>query len=309
MPRVTVAVTVTLVSSRSIRASARAWSTVSSGSLVAYRSPRSRTAAQAAADLPAGRRAHQSVLPSGPGDTCTSRSLRFLCWAAATWSAAMRVATLRVDGGDPGGVHPDDPVDHDVFDGGAGGVVQAVAGGDDLAGVDGGQLPGHDLPEELGEAPGQGGGEADLAPGGPLPDPGGQGHLGGGHRVDEPDLVVDLDRAAVGQAQLVGAGVRDRDQLRPLDRVRHALQVAGDLEQLLGAHRRAVRGQLGTDRGRLGADRGDPVTELVAGHTPIIPEQVYESQSYPQRIALQDSSFRESPVSGQAVLKGGRRWG
>ena len=45
--------------------------------------------------MAAGRRAHQSVVPSGPGETCTSRSLRFLAVAAATWSAAMRVATLR----------------------------------------------------------------------------------------------------------------------------------------------------------------------------------------------------------------------
>ena len=88
-------VTVTLVSSRSMNASARAWSRVSAGSLPAYSSPRSRIAAQAAADLPAGRRAHQSVVPSGPGVTCTARSLRFLAVAAATWSAAILVATLR----------------------------------------------------------------------------------------------------------------------------------------------------------------------------------------------------------------------
>ena len=115
-------------------------------------------------------------------------------------------------------------------------VVEAVAGGDHLARVDGGQLTGEDFAEQSGEPAGQGFGQADLAPGGPLPEPGGQGDLGGGHRVDEPDLVVDLDRAPLGQPQLVGAGVRDRDQLRPLDRVRHPLQLTGDLEQLVRVH-------------------------------------------------------------------------
>ena len=93
MPRVTLAVTVTLVSTRSRNASALAWSTVRDGSLAAYSSPRDVTAAQAAADRPAGSCAHQFVVPSGPGETWTQRSPLFLAVAAATWSAAMRVAT------------------------------------------------------------------------------------------------------------------------------------------------------------------------------------------------------------------------
>ena len=78
-----------------MNASALAWSRVRLGSFLVYRSARSRIAAQAAAERPAGRRAHQSVVPSGPGVTCTARSFLFLAVAAATWSAAMRVATLR----------------------------------------------------------------------------------------------------------------------------------------------------------------------------------------------------------------------
>jgi len=65
----------------------------------------------------------------------------------------------------------------------------------------------------------------------------------------------------------VAAGVRDRDQLRALDRVRHALQLTGDLEQLLRVHPAPLRGQLLTDRGGLGAQRGDPVPELAGRHT------------------------------------------
>ncbi len=165
------------------------------------------------------------------------------------------------------------------------------------------------LAEELGEPSGQGGGEADLAPGGPLPDPGGQGHLGGGHRVDEPDLVVHLDRAAVGQAQLVGAGVRDRDQLRPLDRVRDPLQVAGDLEQLLGsidAPCAASSAPTAAASARIAAMRS---RSWLAGHTLIIPEHAYESQSCPQSMSLQGRSFRDQRASGRAAIKGGRNGG
>ena len=90
-----------------------------------------------------------------------------------------------------------------------------------------------------------------------------------------------LHRAALGQPGLVRPGVRDRDQLRPLQRVGHALQLTGDLEQLLRAHRATPRGQLRTDRGGLGAQarRSGPG----AGWSTylIILEHTYESKGYP----------------------------
>ncbi len=219
MPRVTWVVTCTLVSSRSIRASARAWSRVRSGSLRAYWSPRSRMAAQAAAERAAGRRAHQSVLPSGPGETCTRRSLRLVVWAAATWSAAMRVATRRATvviraGSIP--VRRGSSTASTAAQAGSSRPSQAVM---TLPALTGGQVAGEHQGQQPREAGGQLCGEADLAGGGPLPDPGGQGHLRGRHRVDEPDVVLHVDRAALGQPDLQRGGVRDRDQLRPFCRV------------------------------------------------------------------------------------------
>ncbi len=76
-----------------------------------------------------------------------------------------------------------------------------------------------------------------------------------------------VDRAPLGQPQLMAPGVRDRDQLRALDRVGHSLQLTGDLEQLLRVEYRAQCGELLTDRGGLGPQHRDAVSELAGRHT------------------------------------------
>ncbi len=190
------------------------------------------------------------------------------------------------DGGDPGWVHPHEPVGQHGLDRGARLLVEPVADADDLVGVDAGQLTGHHLGEQPREPRGQRSGQADLAPGGPLADPRCQRHLGRGHLVDEPELVVHLDRPALGEPGLVRAGVRDGHQLCPLDGVGRALQLAGDLEQLVGAHLRRLRGeaQHRTRRPR----HARPWRRLGAGCWTyfIILEHTYESKSYAHPIPL-----------------------
>ena len=158
------------------------------------------------------------MVPSGPGVTCTARSLLFLAVAAATWSAAMRVATLRATVVIRAGSIPTTRSTRTSSTAAHACVVEAVAGGDHLAGVDGGQLAGEDFAQQFGEPPGQGFGQADLAPGGPLAEPGGQGDLAGGHRVDEPDLVVDLDRARSVSRSSWDRRARSRPAARPRPR-------------------------------------------------------------------------------------------
>ena len=109
---------------------------------------------------------------------------------------------------------------------------------------------------------------------------------------------------ALGQPGLVRAGVRDRDQLRPLDRVGRTLQLAGDLEQLVGLHLRRRRGQLGTDGGRLGAQRGDAGSELAGWTYLIILEHTYDIQSCPQpnSAAAQQFSGHECALQGRSEI-------
>jgi hypothetical protein len=88
MPRVTFAVTFTLRSSRSVNASARAWSADSDSSLAAYSWPNRVIADHATADVAAGTNADHHVAPSGPGRVSTNRSRAVRRCAARSCSPA-----------------------------------------------------------------------------------------------------------------------------------------------------------------------------------------------------------------------------
>ena len=101
----------------------------------------------------------------------------FLAVAAATWSAAMRVATLRATVVIRAGSIPTTRSTMTAST-----AAQAVSSSPSQAAVTLAALtvaswPVRTLPSRRGKRPARFGGQADLAPGGPLPDPGGQGHL------------------------------------------------------------------------------------------------------------------------------------
>ena len=94
--------------------------------------------------------------------------------------------------------------------------VEAVAGGDHLAGVDGGQLAGDDLARAgRGKRPARFAARPTLRPAAHCPTPVARDTSVEVIASMNPSSWWTCDRAAFGQPGLVRPGVRDRDQLAP----------------------------------------------------------------------------------------------
>ena len=76
-----------------------------------------------------------------------------------------------------------------------------------------------------------------------------------------------LHETPVGEPRLVRRRVGRGHELGALGGVEHALELTGDVEQLLRRHLRRLGGEHLADRTGVGAHRGEAFAEVGAGHT------------------------------------------